>query len=73
MAKPKDVLRLVTSSGQKVRVDDKPATADLRAGAALLQIVGDVLLPEGVVNPSVKPKDECVHTVQSGEFLVSWA
>lgn len=67
VSKAKDVLRLATSSGQKIPVDE--AAADLKAGAsAILHVIDGVLLPKA--SPGAKPSEECTHVVQSGEILV---
>lgn len=68
MNKPKDVVRIKTTHGDKVRVEAKGA--DLEAGAAKLHIIKGVLLPESLVGEdAAKPKDECVHKVAEGDTL----
>jgi len=67
--KPRDILRLGTTSGKKVRVVD----ADLAAGNVLVHTVKNVLWPATSLVDLPDPTGDCVHTVAQGDTVFNIA
>lgn len=64
--RPKEVVRLVTTSEQKIRVDDK----QLEAGEAVVYTVRGVLVPATApIGDAVAGQDECLRTVKEGDTM----
>lgn len=64
--KPKDVVRLVTTTEQKIRVDSK----ELQAGDSIVHTVRGVLVPATApIGDAVAPQDECERVVKEGDTL----
>ncbi|KAL4430929.1 hypothetical protein ABPG75_006185 [Micractinium tetrahymenae] len=63
--KPRDILRLATNTGKKVRVVDM----DMPAGAAVVHTVKNVLWPANSLLELPPPSGDCVHVVKAGDTL----